>query len=221
MKPDLLDIYSHMLYHFGHRKWWPGDSRFEIILGAILTQNTNWKNVEKALQNLKDAKCLSYKKISAMPIDQLAELIRPSGYYNQKAIKIKAFISFVNRFYKGSLKKLFSVETTLLRDQLLSIKGIGPETADSILLYAGDHLSFVVDLYTYRILTRHGWMPPEVVYHEMKEFFEESISKDIDLYKDYHAQLVAVGNNFCRKTPKCEDCPLRPFLKNDQPILMD
>lgn len=183
-----------------------------MIIGAILTQNTSWKNVEKAIRNLKDYRILTYKALYELPLEDLSQLIRPSGYYNQKALKIKAFLQFVQHEYRGSIKKMFNSPTKILREQLLSIKGIGPETADCILLYAGDHLSFVVDLYTYRIMTRHGWAEEEIDYHGLQELFESNIPDELDLYQDFHAQLVAVGNQHCRKTPKCDDCPLQPFL---------
>ncbi|MBZ0258941.1 endonuclease III domain-containing protein [bacterium] len=213
-KPDLLRIYQTLRDHFGHRDWWPGDSPLEIAVGAILTQNTNWKNVEKAIVNLKAAKALSYRALRDIETEALAQLIRPSGYYNQKALKIKAFIHFVEVNYNGSLKRLFAEETQTLREGLLSVKGIGPETADSILLYAGEHVSFVIDLYTYRVLTRHGWIGEDAKYDEMKQLFEGGLPRELGLYNDYHAQLVAVGNNFCRKTPKCEGCPLETMLPN-------
>lgn len=209
---NLTKVYKRLLSHFGHRGWWPGDSNFEIIVGAILTQNTAWKNVEKAITNLKQAKVLSIKKIHELPHETLAELIRPSGYYNQKAKKLQAFTTFLKINYRGSLTNMFKEETGVLREQLLSVKGIGPETADSILLYAGEKPVFVIDLYTYRILTRHGWLAEETTYQELQYFFQDRLPVDVDLYKDFHAQLVATGNQFCRRTAKCEGCPLQPLL---------
>ncbi len=211
-RKELMEIYTVLLDYFGHRGWWPGTTRFEIIIGAILTQNTAWKNVEKAIANLKKEKQLSYKGLSSISIEKLAELIRPSGYYNQKALKIKAFLAFLKESYEGNVSLMFRQDPKVLREELLNIKGVGPETADSILLYAGEHLSFVIDLYTYRVLTRHGWVEDEIDYHGMKDFFEDRLPNNVELYKDYHAQLVAVGHKFCRKTPKCDECPLKPFL---------
>lgn len=209
---ELTEIYQTLQNHYGHRGWWPGGSKLEIIIGAILTQNTNWKNVEKALHNLKANHLLSYKALVELPQEELAQLIRPSGYFNQKSLKIKAFLRFVEDHYGSSLKRMFAEPTYVLRPQLLSIKGIGPETADSILLYAGEHLSFVIDLYTYRVMTRHGWAEEEIDYHGLQELFESRIPNELDLYQDFHAQLVAVGNQHCRKTPKCEGCPLEKYL---------
>jgi endonuclease III related protein len=209
---DLLDIYRALLDHFGPRHWWPGDTPIEICAGAILTQNTNWKNVERAIANLKQARVLSYKGLRDIPLENLAELIRPSGYYNQKAKKLKAFIDFLTREYRGNLSALFQEETEDLREKLLKIKGIGPETADSMLLYAGEHPIFVIDLYTYRVMTRHAWAPEEATYADLQEFFQSQIPQDVELYNDFHAQFVAVGANYCRKTPQCANCPLRGYL---------
>ena len=209
---QLLKIYNILLKHFGHRGWWPGETPFEIIVGAILTQNTAWKNVERAIENLKKDKSLTISKIHNIPLDELATLIRPSGYYNQKSLKLKAFTAFVFEEYKGRLSKMFQEDRDILREKLLSIKGIGKETADSILLYAGALPIFVVDLYTSRVLTRHQWIPEKADYQEMQYYFQDRLPVDVDLYKDFHAQIVAVGNTFCRKTPKCEDCPLKPLL---------
>ncbi len=209
---NLLQIYQTLFEYFGHRHWWPGDTPFEICVGAILTQNANWKNVKRAIQNLKDARVLSYQAMRDTPMEKLAELIRPSGYFNQKAKKLKAFLDFLSEEYRGSLSRMFRESTPILRKKLLTVKGIGPETADSILLYAGNHKIFVVDLYTYRVVTRHGWMPEETSYDELQEFFQSAIPDDLALYNDFHAQLVGVGAHFCRKTPRCEECPLKLFL---------
>jgi len=212
MPVDLMQIYHVLRNRFGHRGWWPGETRMEIIIGAILTQNTAWKNVEKAIANLKREGALTYQGLSRISEPRLAELIRSSGYFNQKAKKLKAFLHFLQKEYQGSLAKMFREETSELRRRLLGIKGVGQETADSILLYAGGHLSFVVDLYTYRVASRHGWVPEEIDYHGLREFFINRLPAELDIYKDFHAQLVAVGNGFCRKIPKCGECPLRPFL---------
>ncbi len=212
MKIDLKELYEHMKAFFGHRNWWPGDTTLEIIIGAILTQNTAWKNVEKALDRLKQEKVLSYKGLRQLPLEKLAEYVRPSGYYNQKAKKIKAFIRFLTEEYQGNMKRMFQDDTGILREKLLAINGIGPETADSILLYAGGHYSFVIDLYTYRVMSRHGWIAENADYHTMRDFFMERLPRDLDLYKDFHAQFVAIGHHYCRKTPNCDDCPLNIYF---------
>jgi endonuclease III related protein len=216
MKKSLLKIYKTLLQHFGYRNWWPAKTKIEIIIGAILAQNTNWKNVELAISNLREAKVLSYNGLQETPVDQLAELIRPSGYYNVKAQKLKTFVEFLSAEYSGSLMMMFREETSILREKLLSVKGIGPETADSILLYAGQHLIFVSDLYTYRVMTRHKLLPEKADYHQIQKFFQDNIPEDIDLYNDFHAQIVTVGSKYCNKTPKCEECPLRELLPIEQ-----
>ncbi len=205
----LLKIYRRLHQAFGHHHWWPGDSAFEVIVGAILTQNTSWKNVEKAIQNLKKAKVLNPKLLSRMPEKHLAQLIRPAGYFNIKARRLKNFLNFLNQKYGGSLSRLFSKSGAGLRQELLEVNGIGPETADSILLYAGQKPFFVVDAYTKRIFFRHHFFDDDIKYSEVQDFFMKRLPPRAALYNDYHAQLVKVGNTFChRSKPKCSECPL-------------
>ena len=206
--PPLSTIYPILLQRFGHRDWWPGDTPFEIVLGAILTQNTAWSNVEKAIANLKRAKVFSLKGLRGIPEAELAALIRSSGYFNQKAKKIKAFLAFLDERYGGSLAQLKKAPLEKLRAELLGVKGIGPETADSILLYALEKKVFVVDAYTRRIFARHYYFDPGPSYDAVQERFERELPDDLDLYNDFHAQIVAVGNRYCKPKPKCEGCPL-------------
>ncbi|MEW6145134.1 MAG: endonuclease III domain-containing protein [Thermodesulfobacteriota bacterium] len=202
-------FYEELHRKFGPQGWWPGESALECILGAILTQNTSWKNVEKAIGNLKRENLISVEDLSLIKTDQLAGLIRPSGYYNQKAVKIKNFVSMLVNEFSGSLDKMFAVDKSILREKLLSIKGIGPETADSILLYAGAIPVFVVDAYTWRVLTRHGIVPVETSYDEIQELFTDSLEKDAGVFNEYHALLVKLGKEHCRKRePLCAGCPL-------------
>jgi endonuclease-3 related protein len=196
----------------GPQQWWPGETPFEIVIGAILTQNTNWSNVEKAIKNLKTAGKLSPEEIYGLGITDLAQLIRPSGFFNIKARRIKTFIDWLFSKYGGKLHEMFAQDLQTLRNELLAVKGIGPETADSILLYAGNFPTFVVDAYTYRILSRHGFIPEETTYDEMKAFFEENLPRDVKLFNEYHALLVNIGKMFCRPKKFCEQCPLRDFL---------
>lgn len=207
-RPPLLEIYHLMRAHFGHRDWWPGDTPLEIIIGAILTQNTAWQNVEKAIGNLKAHKALSIPRLRDVDTSQLAQWLRPSGYFNQKAKKIKAFIDFLDQHYGGSISRMAQAPLERLRGELLKVKGIGPETADSILLYALGKRVFVIDAYTKRIFTRHYYFAKEPAYHEAQEFFEKECPPDIGLYNDFHAQIVATGNRYCKPTPRCEGCPL-------------
>jgi endonuclease-3 related protein len=205
----LLKIYQKMFDAFGPRQWWPGETPFEVVIGAILTQNTNWSNVEKAIKNLKAAGKLSPEGIYGLSITELAELIKPSGFFNVKAKRVKAFINWLFSKYDGNLSKMFARDLQTLRSELLSVKGIGPETADSILLYAGNMPTFVVDAYTHRIFSRHELIPEESTYDDMKSFFEENLPKDVQLFNEYHALLVNIGKMFCKPRKVCEPCPLK------------
>jgi len=211
---QLKDIYNLLLKRFGPQHWWPGDTPFEVIIGAILTQNTNWTNVVKAIANLKKAKLLIPERLHAIDTARLAELIRPAGYFNIKAARLKNFLNWFFENYSGNLKNLDVVPTDRLREELLSIKGIGPETADSILLYALDRPVFVVDAYTARIAARHHLIDSGAGYDEIKELFESRLASDVKLFNEYHALLVRLGKEFCRPTPRCETCPLNQFPHN-------
>src|SRR3989304_5541407 len=200
----LLQIYQKMFEALGPRQWWPGETPFEVVIGAILTQNTNWSNVEKAINNLKTAGKLSPVGIYELSVTELAKLIRPSGFFS-----VKAIINWLFSRYEGNLSRMFDQDLQILRGELLSVKGIGPETADSILLYAGNKPTFVVDAYTHRIFSRHELIPEESTYDEMKSFFEENLPKDVQLFNEYHALLVNVGKMFCKTRKVCEPCPLK------------
>ena len=207
----LMEMYEAMRRRFGHQGWWPGDGPLEICVGAILTQNTNWKNVEKAIANLRAAGCMSVGALHAKPQPALAELIRPAGYFNVKAKRLKNFIAHVYESFGDDIEAFLDRSVTTLREELLSINGIGRETADSMILYAAGRPTFVVDAYTYRILLRHGLIAPEDDYEAIKDLMEASLPEDVELWNDYHAQLVAVGKNCCRPTARCEGCPLEGF----------
>lgn len=209
----LLKIYYAMLSSHGHRHWWPGDTPFEIMVGAILTQNTAWKNVEKAIMGLKRERLLSISGLRKVPLAKLAKVIRPSGYFNQKAKKLKALIRHMDQEYGGSLKRMKHQPLPALREKLLKVWGVGPETADSILLYALEKPVFVVDAYTKRIFLRHRWIPELAGYDQIQRVFMDHLPEDERLYNDYHAQLVAVGNRYCKRSEMlCEQCPLEPYL---------
>lgn len=208
----ILKIYQTMLNTLGPQQWWPGETPFEVVIGAILTQNTNWSNVEKAIRNLKAADRLSPSGIYELSTIELAQLIRPSGFFNVKAKRVKTFINWLFSRYEGDLSRMFRQDLQTLRDELLSVKGIGPETADSILLYAGNMPTFVVDAYTHRIFSRHGFISEESTYDEMKAFFEENLPKDVRLFNEYHALLVQIGKRYCKPKKACEPCPLKDFL---------
>ena len=208
--PQLLEeIYHRMADHFGSQQWWPGETPFEVMVGAILTQNTNWKNVEKAIANLRDAGVLSFEAMAGLEQEELAELIRPAGYFNIKAGRLKNFFALIRNNWDGDLDFFLSQPLSVLREELLSVKGIGPETADSMVLYAAEKPVFVVDAYTHRILSRHDIIPEEFGYFEIQELCMDNLEEDVQLFNEFHALLVQTGKHFCRKSkPACEGCPL-------------
>lgn len=207
--PPLDEYYNALFTHFGPQHWWPGQTPFEIIVGAILTQNTSWTNVEKAMANLRAAKLLSPAAIEKVPLRRLERLVRPSGYFRQKAKKLKAFCAFLRAEYRGSLKRMFATPTVVLRQKLLGVFGIGPETADSILLYAAGHAVFVVDAYAKRILARHGWADERSKYEDIRWMFERQFPGDARRFNELHALIVSTGKRFCRRgEPLCGQCPL-------------
>ncbi len=208
----LTELYEALRRAYGHRDWWPGDGPFEVMVGAVLTQRTNWNNVSKAIERLKEAGALSPRPLAAMEPERLQELIRPAGYYRQKAARVRRLARWVMERADGEPARLEDVPTDELREELLALRGIGPETADSILLYALERATFVVDTYTNRILVRHGLLEPRCGYYEMKDLFESVLPPDLDLYRDYHAQLVELGKRHCRSRPRCKGCPARPVL---------
>lgn len=210
----LLEIYEILLETFGPQHWWPGDTRFEIIIGAILTQNTSWTNVEKAIANIQAADCLDPEKLYALEAEQLEQLIRPAGYFRVKAKRLRNLLQWLFDDYQGQLDTLDKIETRRLREELLGISGVGPETADSILLYALDRPVFVVDTYTARITVRHGLIEPELTYDQLQYLFESNLEPDVQLFNEFHALLVCIGKDFCKPKPKCATCPLNPLPHN-------
>lgn len=234
--------YYHALYsRFGPQNWWPAQSRLEVIVGAYLTQNTSWSNVERAIANLRRDRVLSVEGLREIPLARLQKLVRPSGYFRQKAKNLKTFVRFLDKSYGGSLDRMLARPTSELRDELLALNGVGPETADSILLYAGNHHVFAVDAYTRRIFGRHEIIMPKTKYEEIRALVEDTLTasapEDLRVgehgadprhpisrmsrarrselaqhYNELHALIVRVGNQYCRSTPKCEQCPLREFL---------
>jgi endonuclease III related protein len=237
----MVTYYAALYARWGPQNWWPAHSRLEVIVGAYLTQNTNWSNVEKAIVNLRRARALSLQALRRIPLRELEKLIRPSGYFRQKAKKLKTFVRFLDKHYSGSLYRMLAQPTDKLRAELLALHGVGPETADSILLYAGNHPVFVVDAYTRRMLERHGIITKKTKYEEIRGLLEQAMTGATveelaferhgsdprhpvsrmsqamrsDLaqhFNELHALIVRVGNQHCRSTPRCEECPLREFL---------
>jgi len=206
---QLQEIYNRLFDHFGSQDWWPADTPFEIMVGAILTQNTNWQNVEKAIANLKAADLLSFAAMSTLPVEELADYIRPAGYYNIKAVRLQNFFSMIEQQWDGDLEYFLDQPAAVLREQLISVKGIGPETADSMVLYAAEKPIFVVDTYTHRILSRHEIIPEEYSYFEIQELIMDNLEEDTSFFNEYHALLVQAGKHFCKKSkPQCDQCPL-------------
>ena len=215
----LRRYYDLMHAHFGPTGWWPGDSAFEIAVGAILTQNTAWINVEQAIDNLKRKRILSPSAILDANTSSLHSALRPSGYFRVKAKRLRSFCDFLVRRHGGSMKRLARRPLDKLRPELLDIHGIGPETADDILLYACDKPVFVVDAYTRRILGRHGHAPQNIGYEALRSLFEKNLPAEPRLFKEYHGLIVWTGKEFCRPNPRCDACPLAPTLKKGQPQL--
>lgn len=241
LRDTLVPLYDAMAAHFGPCRWWPGETPFEIAVGAVLTQNTAWRNVEKALARLKAGGPLTPARLLAMPTPALEEAIRPSGFYRLKAARLRNLLEFMASFpgfaacaqppprHHGSTHPLSADgadlafmqcrDTQTLRNELLAVKGIGPETADCILLYALGRPSFVVDTYTRRLVVRHGLLPPGVPptlqYDELRDFFMKALPLDVPLFNEYHALIVRTGSGFCKKNrPLCHACPLGHFLDN-------
>lgn len=203
-----LMVYHKLLGHYGPRQWWPADSPFEVAVGAILTQNTNWSNVEKAIANLKQAEALDCRTMSALPRPELERLIRPSGFFRQKAERLQLFSRYLATHYNCKIEQLLQKPLEPLRRELLEQKGIGPETADSILLYAGGRPSFVIDAYTNRLFSRLGRLHGGESYDQIRQLFMSTLPTDVQLYNDYHALIVIHAKTCCRKKPLCEACPL-------------
>ncbi len=205
----LLKIYNSLYDFFGPLNWWPGDTPFEIMVGAILTQNTSWSNVEKAINNLKKENLLEPRKLYRINQEELAQLIKSSGYYNIKARRLKNFINLVANDFECSTEKMFSGDSGELRKKLLDVNGIGPETADSILLYAGKKPFFVVDAYTKRIFSRHKLISKDSTYYQIQKFFIKNLDRDVKLFNEFHAQIVVLGKTICTsKNPDCAKCPI-------------
>jgi len=207
-------LYRELLRHFGRQYWWPGDTREEIIIGAVLTQNTNWANVEKAINNLKKNNCLNLGKIVKLNKRKLAAFIKPSGYFNIKAERLMCVAEFFVNSFDYSLKKWEKIDTVEMRERLLKIKGVGEETADSILNYAFDKKIFVIDAYTKRLNFRHKLTDDDANYGELQKFISHNLKGDVEDYKELHALIVMLGKNYCKPKPRCEFCPLNIYYKD-------
>ncbi len=205
---SLMAIYESLLACYGKRHWWPAENSFEVCIGAILTQNTNWGNVEKAIGNLKKAGLLSATALRDVPAEQLAETIRPAGYFNVKSRRLKEFVDWLFQKYEGSLELMFTGDWHELRGELLKVRGIGPETCDSILLYAGNKPSFVVDAYTRRVFSYLGYVSEKDDYEKVRALFMENLPGDAELFNEFHALIVQHCKVHCRKRSICSGCSL-------------
>ncbi len=214
MRKVLLELYHRLYKAYGPQGWWPGETPFEVIVGAILTQQVSWNAVERAIAALKNEGLMDPKTLARVPVERIASLIRPTVYYKQKAKKLKAFLEFLKSHHRSGLKELFALPLPELREELLSVHGIGEETADSIILYAAGKPSFVVDAYTRRILARLGLIEGGETYEKIRTLFMENLPADVQLYNEYHALLVRHGKERCRKRdPRCDGCPLREICQ--------
>jgi endonuclease III related protein len=224
MNATLNEVYRRLFDAFGPQQWWPGETPFEVMVGAVLTQNTNWQNVERAIANLRRADLLEPRALYEVPLEELEELIRPAGYFRVKARRLHCLLEFFVTRYDGSVEAMLATPADRLREELLAVSGIGPETADSILLYACELPVFVVDAYTYRIFTRHGWIGFDADYHTIQDLFQGpgGLPADPATFNEYHALLVRLGKHFCRKrNPKCDECPLVDLLPEGGPLEPD
>jgi len=205
------EVYQLLFERWGPQGWWPGKTALEVAVGAILTQNTAWSNVERAIANLRAARALSVRALASMPAERLAELIVPAGYYNLKARRLLNFIEMLHAEYGGALARLFRLEDSALRTKLLTVNGIGPETADSIMLYAAYRPVFVVDAYTRRFMLRHGWLRGDETYDAIAEIFTGQLEPDMQVFNEFHALIVRLGKEHCRRKALCEECPLNVY----------
>ncbi len=211
MRKRLMEMFDLMLDHFGPQKWWPGNGPLEMMSGAILTQNTSWSNVEKAVGNLKSRDLLSIDALFNLPENELSRYIKPAGYFNVKAKRLKNLISFLVDKYNGDLEGFFEEDIHSLRSGLLSVNGVGPETADSIILYAAKKPVFVIDAYTHRILSRHNVVDEQITYDDLQSVFMDNLLEDVDIFNEFHALIVITGKEYCRRNPKCDICPLKAW----------
>ncbi len=212
MGNDYIDIYEALFGHFGPQHWWPGESAFEVLVGAVLTQNTNWTNVVKAIDKLKESGLLSYLTLSKLTASEIAPYIQPSGYYNLKAKRLRNLLDMISSQYQDDFDFFLKDSMSNARRNLLGVKGVGPETADCILLYGCGHPAFVVDTYTHRVFSRHNLAFEETDYDSLQVQFVDALPEDLQLFNEYHALIVRVAITYCKKNkPLCEQCPLQGF----------
>ncbi len=217
MTAPVQDAFNRLLERYGPQHWWPGEGPLEILVGTVLVQNTNWRNVEKAIDNLREAGVMTPEKLFALDPEELSELIRPAGYYQVKTKRLRNLLRLVVEQYDGALEAMFAGDMHALREELLGVNGVGPETADCILLYVGNFPKFIADGYAMRVAARHGWIEFEADYHALQDFFESRLPAEAPLFNEYHALLVKVGKEHCKTKPICTDCPLEGLLPESGP----
>jgi endonuclease-3 related protein len=209
----LKEVYNRLYNEYGPRGWWPGESPFEVMIGAVLTQNTAWANVEKAISNLKEENLLIPNRLNKISISKLTQLIKPAGYFNVKAKRLKCLLAFLFREFNGNLRLMRKERLKTLRNKLLNVNGIGPETCDSILLYALQKAIFVIDAYTRRIISRCGIINEDISYEKLQSIFMENLPRNLKLYNEYHALIVQLGKDICKKRPNCNLCVINELCK--------
>lgn len=212
----IAEAYDRLFATYGPQHWWPANSPFEVMVGAVLVQNTDWRHVEKSIAKIKAAKLLTPRKLYATSQTELQQLILPAGPHRVKEKRLRNLLRLIVEDFGGSLKRLFALPTDELRETLLAVNGVGPETADDILLYAADRPRFVIDAYTRRIFERHGWLAGGESYAAVQELFESHLPADTQLFNEYHALLVQVAKQHCRPVAQCEGCPLQPMLPDSE-----
>lgn len=205
-----IEAYQRLYDHFGPQFWWPAEEPFEVMVGAVLVQNTNWSNAQKAIDNLRANELLDYDRLSLLSDLEIAGYIRSSGYYNLKSKRLKNLLNMIENQYGGDFNSFLTDDVWEAREKLLGVKGVGPETADSILLYCCGYPVFVVDAYTHRVFSRHNMVDEETDYHAMQDVFVASLPQDRELFNEFHALIVTVAARYCKKTkPLCGKCPLQ------------
>ena len=214
----LLRIYHRLLEHYGPQQWWPAESDLEMMIGAILVQNTSWRNAARAIDVLRDADLLDARRLLDLPIEQLEEHLQSCGYFRIKTRRLRNLLHLIVDKFDGQLDRMWQLDAEPLRRLLLGVNGVGPETADSIVLYAARQPRFVVDKYTWRVLVRHGWISSSAKYDDMQTLFERRLPADVKLFGEFHALLVRVGNDRCKSQPHCDGCPLRSMLPRSGPV---
>ena len=213
------EVFRRLLNAYGPQSWWPGDSPWEVMVGAVLVQNTSWKNVERAINNLRGADRLRFERMRSLGDGELRRLIRPAGFFRIKTARLRSLVRFVEERFAGSVERMHGAETEELRTLLLGVHGIGPETADSILCYALERPVMVADAFARRIFSRHGWVSAGVGYEPLRRRLAAGLPREASVCNEMHALVVKLAHTHCRRSPLCEGCPLEDMLPGDGPLI--